>query len=309
MIDILIGIAVADALGVPVEFQSREELDANPVKDMRGYGTYNQPVGTWSDDSSLAFCLADSLSNGYNLRDIANKFQAWYQEALWTPHGEVFDIGNATRAAINRLIADPNLPPNLAGGTGEYDNGNGSLMRILPLLVYTKTLDNADQRYRVIQEVSSITHAHFRSFMSCFIYMEIALAALTEKDKHQAYQNGLKSFNQFLSNKRFNGREIALFRQVLSGEIHKLDRSQIRGSGYVLHSLEASLWCWLNTDNYKDAALLAVNLGEDTDTTAAITGGLAALTYGLEGIPSEWIDQLAQKEAIFELGRRFEETT
>ncbi len=132
VLDGLFGLCVGDALGVPVEFKSRSYLTKNPVKNMIGYGTYNKPPGTWSDDSSLAFCLADSLCNGYDINDIADKFVSWYYHNLWTPHGEVFDIGNTTSEAIFRL-KQGNINPEKAGAMDEYSNGNGSLMRILPL--------------------------------------------------------------------------------------------------------------------------------------------------------------------------------
>ena len=152
--NILLGLSVGDALGVPAEFKSRETLKKNPITGMTGYGTHNQPPGTWSDDSSLAFCLAESLCEGYNLKDIADRFIKWYDKAYWTPHGEVFDIGIATRKAIQRL--KEGIDPRLAGGNTEYDNGNGSLMRIMPLLVLTD-YSTTTEAYRLTEEVSSIT--------------------------------------------------------------------------------------------------------------------------------------------------------
>ena len=152
--NILLGLAVGDALGVPAEFKSRETLKKNPVTEMTGYGTHNQPPGTWSDDSSLAFCLAESLCEGYNLKDIADRFIKWHDEAYWTPYGEVFDVGIATRKAIQRL--KEGIDPGQAGGNTEYDNGNGSLMRIMPLLVLTD-YSTTTEAYRLTEEVSSIT--------------------------------------------------------------------------------------------------------------------------------------------------------
>ena len=137
VLDGLFGLCIGDALGVPVEFTSRDDLKEHPVADMIGYGMYNQPPGTWSDDSSLAFCLAESLCNGYDLNDIASKFVAWYYDNHWTPHGEVFDVGNATSEAIERLKIG--VAPQKAGSCSEYSNGNGSLMRILPLVFVTPT--------------------------------------------------------------------------------------------------------------------------------------------------------------------------
>ena len=135
----IMGLCVGDALGVPVEFSSREQLKRNPVVDMRAYGTYNQPAGTWSDDTSMTLCTLDSLSNGLDYKDIMEKFLSWYKDGEYTPHGEAFDIGMATSKALNKYASGEK--PLESGGRGERDNGNGSLMRILPVLfLFTKNL-------------------------------------------------------------------------------------------------------------------------------------------------------------------------
>jgi len=171
----IFGVCVGDALGVPVEFRSREQLKRSPVTNMRAFGTHRQPAGTWSDDSSLMLCLADSLCNEYNLEDIALKFLQWYNAEIWTPHGRVFDIGIATSQAIRRI--SKGVSPTLCGGTSEFDNGNGSLMRILPILFYIKDFP-IEKRFDTIKDVSSITHGHIRSALACFIYLELALEIL-----------------------------------------------------------------------------------------------------------------------------------
>ena len=163
----LMGVCVSDALGVPVEFSSRAERITSPVTKMLGYGTWNQPPGTWSDDSSLMLCLAESLCSGYAVNDIAKLFRRWYRENYWTAHGNVFDIGNTTYQAIISL--EKGIPPLLAGGTGENSNGNGSLMRILPMAYLHEILTFPDLIAKV-HEVSCITHAHLRSQMACGIY-------------------------------------------------------------------------------------------------------------------------------------------
>jgi ADP-ribosylglycohydrolase len=166
---ILLATATADALGVPVEFKSRAYLKENPVTDMQEYGTHHQPKGTWSDDTSLMLCLAESMVEGLDVNKLAQKFIAWKNDNLWTPHGWVFDIGIGTRIAIERL--ENGELPELAGGFDEMDNGNGSLMRILPLILFTKDLE-INKRYDWTKKVSSITHAHVRSVMACFYYLE-----------------------------------------------------------------------------------------------------------------------------------------
>lgn len=300
----LFGLAVGDALGVPVEFNDRSYFEKRPVVDMLEYGTHNQPAGTWSDDSSLAFCLAESLLNGYNLEDIASKFLQWYNTEIWTPYGHVFDIGIATRNAIYQISKGTN--PILCGGFEENDNGNGSLMRILPLAFYLRNDTNLDLIFQKVKEVSSITHAHFRSVFACFIYILYVLEILDGKDKNQAYQNMQSKVNGFISENDFNIQEIHLFDRILKYNIATFSRDEIYSTGYVLYSLEASLWCVLNSNSYEETVLKAVNLGNDTDTTGAIAGGLAGLIYGFENIPEKWKNQLARKNDVLELCDKLE---
>ena len=295
---ILIGTAVGDALGVPVEFEPRSVLKANPVTDMREYGTYEQPKGTWSDDTSLMLCLAESMVEGLDIHNLAQKFIAWKNDNLWTPHGWVFDIGIGTRIAIERL--ENGMTPDLAGGFDERDNGNGSLMRILPLVLHIKDLD-IEERYEWTKKISSITHAHVRSVMACFYYLEFAKKIIEGKDKFQAYYELQSELTQYFEQRKINPIEINKFHRLLIEDISKVDEDNIKSSGYVMDTLEAAIWCILTTNNYKDAVLKSVNLGHDTDTTGAVTGGLAVLIYGLDNIPNEWINSLARKDDIINL--------
>lgn len=301
--DILFGVPVGDALGVPVEFKSRFSIALNPLKDMIGHGTHNQPLGTWSDDSSLTFCLAEALTQEFSLVTIGDNFIKWKYENYWTAHGEVFDIGNATSQAISRLRNG--IVPELCGGTEASDNGNGSLMRILPLLVYIKD-KSIEERYELTKQVSSITHGHIRSVISCFYYMEFARSILVGLDKFSAYNRLKTSLNEFLKSQLVPDHEISYFNRLLVGNIYELEVDSISSTGYVLHTLEASIWCLLTTSNFKEATLKAVNLGNDTDTTGAVTGGLAGLLYGYETIPKSWISQLARKDDIEDLAVRLE---
>ena len=299
---VLFGLAVGDALGVPVEYESRSVLQQNPVRDMRGHGTYNLPAGTWSDDSSMAFCLAEALCGDFSLDTIAQNFVKWYHHNYWTPRGNVFDIGNATHQALDRI--SKGTRPDMAGGHEVSSNGNGSLMRIAPLLFHL--LDKpVHERFETIKQVSSITHAHVRSVIACFYYLEFAKLLLEEKDKFEIYKTLQSEIPEHLKSLAINPAEITLFDRLLKENIHELPASDISGSGYVLHTLEASIWCLLTTDNYKDAVLKAVNLGEDTDTTGAVTGALAGLLYGYSAIPKKWITLLARKDDIEELAERF----
>ena len=295
---ILLSTATADALGVPVEFERREDLRKNPLTDMREFGTYNQPKGTWSDDTSLMLCLAENIVEGLDLQNLAQKFIAWKNDNYWTANGWVFDIGIGTRIAIERL--ENGTPPELAGGFDEMDNGNGSLMRILPLVLYIKDLD-IYQRYEWTKKVSSLTHAHVRSVMACFYYLEFAKKILEGKDKFQAYAELQSEMLHYFEKHLIDTNEIQKFSMLLTEDISTLNEAGIQSSGYVIYTLEASIWCILTTSNYKEAVLKAVNLGDDTDTTAAVTGGLEGLIYSIEAIPKEWLQVVARKNDIVTL--------
>ena len=297
----LFGVAVGDALGVPVEFSSRSERQSNPVTEMIGYGTYNQPPGTWSDDSSMTFCLAEALTKPFDLNIIAQNFVAWIDEGYWTAHNEVFDVGIATYEAISYLRKG--VRPEMSGGAGELSNGNGSLMRILPLIFYIKDKP-LKERFEIIRDVSSITHRHIRSVVACFYYLEFTRHLLDGLDKWQAYQQLQRDLPEQLLHLDVSSDEIRRLSRLLKDDISTLTADDIESSGYVLHTLEASIWCLLTTDSYYDAVLLAVNLGRDTDTTGAVCGGIAALAYGFDAIPNEWIDVIARKADIEDLANR-----
>ena len=287
----ILGLVVGDALGVPVEFKSREDIAKRPVVDMIGFGTYNLPEGTWSDDSSLALCLADVLGDDYDLEKIGESFVDWLFHNRWTPRGRVFDVGNATREAIYSIKRG--MRAEVAGGLDDYSNGNGSLMRIMPLLFFIKN-KSEKERFEITSKVSSITHGHIRSVLACFYYLEFARLICEGQNKLDAYFNA----NLILKNKfdelQLIERERKEYNRLLSGDLHSLKRENIRSSGYVIHALEASIWCILTSKTYKTAVLKAVNLGDDTDTTGAITGGLAGLIFGEKDIPKAWIDKIAR---------------
>ncbi|HEY9702134.1 MAG TPA: ADP-ribosylglycohydrolase family protein [Allocoleopsis sp.] len=298
----LMGVCVGDSLGVPVEFTTRKQREQSPVTTMIGYGTYNQPPGTWSDDSSLTFCLAESLCNGFNLDDIGRKFCQWYDDNLWTPYGKVFDIGITTSRAIFNLKNGVN--PLESGGKDDHSNGNGSLMRILPIVYDYKSLSFPELINRVHQ-VSSITHGHAIAQMCCGIYISMAVCLLEGMSLEESYLQCLKNVTEIYERKPFNS-YLNNLERILSGNIHKLPVNEIESGGYVIHSLEAALWCLLNSKSYAETVLKAVNLGGDTDTTGAIAGGLAGIYYGFDQIPLEWINQIVRKDDIIDLAQRLE---
>jgi ADP-ribosyl-[dinitrogen reductase] hydrolase len=297
----IMGLCVADALGVPVEFVDRETLRNNPVVGMRSYGTHNQPAGTWSDDTSMTLCLVDSLSKGLDYKDIMTNFLAWLEKRAYTPHGEVFDVGISTKKALKRF-SDGTIPLE-CGGTTEHDNGNGSLMRILPILFYLQSIygtefKGIDEAFSIIHNVSALTHAHKRSQLACGIYISIAALLMGGMDLKIAVELGIYEAMKYYRKHAEFADELRYFKRLESKSFAKLPEAKIKSSGYVVDTLEAAIWCLLKTNSYKDCVLKAVNLGEDTDTVAAVTGGLAGLRYGYESIPKEWISTIAKRDYI-----------
>lgn len=295
---LLFGIAVGDAMGVPVEFMSRKHLTCNPVVGMRAYGTHHQPAGTWSDDTSMSMLLVEQLIEGYDVQKLANRFCTWYQYNEWTPHGEIFDMGVSTRNAMDKLAKG--ISALQSGECDDYSNGNGSLMRILPLAIYLQNKP-IDERFRIVREVSSITHSHIRSIIGCFFVVEFIINLLKIKDKCNAYAETQNIVRDYLHLINIKTSEIELYNRILFDDISRIPQEDIYSSGYILHTLEASLWSFLTTENFKDAVLKAVNLGDDADTIGSVTGGLAGIYYGFEQIPSEWIETLVKREKIDEL--------
>ena len=286
--DGIMGLVVGDAVGVPYEFKGRDSFKA---KTITGYGTYNQPVGTWSDDSSMTLATVESLASlgRISLDHIMRNFYNWLNFGDFTPYGKVFDVGNTTKAAIYRY--ENGTSPIECGGTSIMDNGNGSLMRILPLAF----VDCSDYD---IYKVSALTHGHFISQFACFLYIRIAKSLLSGWEIPDAIEEAMTHIPGHLS---------GVFERFTM--IGSYSRDKIKSTGYVLDSLEAALWCLLKTYNYKECILTAVNLGGDTDTIAAIAGGLAGIYYGVSdyrGIPQEWIDQIARKDYIKDLCKAFE---
>jgi ADP-ribosyl-[dinitrogen reductase] hydrolase len=269
----LLGLAVGDALGVPVEFESRARRKIDPVVTMRAYGTHHQPAGTWSDDASLTFCLAQAIADGFTVGLTAEYSCRWYYKNLWTPHGSVFDIGITTREALQRLRADPDMI--LAGGTDEYSNGNGSLMRILPLAFYQPAMP-LPERFQLIREVSAITHGHVRSALACFLYLETARYLRAGLPPAESYARLCAEAPAQLLTLNIPAKEAEQFERILSGRLPDVDVKAIGSSGYVMHTLEAALWCLLRYESYAETVLAAVNLGEPLLRRAGHSARVAA---------------------------------
>lgn len=301
--DGIIGLAIGDALGVPVEFKSRQEIAENPVVSMREYGTHNQPIGTWSDDTSLTLALIDSIieKNKIDYVDIMDRFSNWLMYNDYTARGEVFDVGNATSRAI--MNYGRGIDPLECGGISEYENGNGSLMRILPIAYYLqKQKDNKmESKMEIVHNVSALTHRHPISLIACGIYVNIALRLLKiEESLYVCVEQGISEAFEFYDTEMPDEADNYNRLRNLSS-FSNLAEEEIKSSGYVVDTLEASIWCLLNTNSYKECVLKAVNLGNDTDTVGSVVGGLAGIYYGSDDIPEEWLDVLVRRQYIEEL--------
>lgn len=314
------GLAIGDALGTPVEFCNREDLVKDPVTEMEGYGTYDVPAGTWSDNTSLALCLTESLSRSkekcmeegktdnvslaaaVDYEDIMNNFCRWFDEGAFSAAGQAFDVGHATQKAI--LLKKSGRDAIACGGTDERANGNGSLTRILPLAYYFSPIgdDQWDEVLDVVHKVSSLTHGHPISRIACGAMVSIADNILRGKDIESAlertfaYYEGQEDLKAFVP--RFDElRDLKKFADK--------PESDVRCGTYVVDTIKAGLWAFLNSDNFKDCLIKAVNLGDDTDCIGAVAGALAGMTYGYDAIPEEWLRDLRCKEMIDEILDRF----
>ena len=296
----VLGVITGDALGCPVQFESREEIARHPVTGMRGYGTFNLPEGSWTDDSSLTIAALESIRRlgKVDVNDIMNNFCGWLYEGKFTPFGYSYDIGRGTRLSIDRYSHDRN--PFTCGGTGERDNGNGSLMRIIPVCVFAAESGMSEEEMiHTVDEAGGLTHNHSCAKTACGLYAFLVKALMEEDGSlnerlEKGMENGFAWYDSHPND--------SLYRY---GRLRNLDSfrnlpvSKISGSGYVVDSLEAAVWCLLNGNTFEETVLKAVNLGEDTDSVAAIAGGLAGLYYTADSIPREWYKAL-QSRNVFE---------
>jgi len=278
----LLGLAVGDAVGTAVEFRPRGTFA--PLTDMVGGGKFGLLPGQWTDDTSLALCLATSLveRGGFDADDQMRRYCRWHDEGYLSSTGACFDIGNATAAALARYRrhGDP-----FAGSTDPGRAGNGSLMRLAPVpMYYHRDIDEAECR---AGESSRTTHGAPECVDACRLFARILVRALRGEAKDDVL---LGDADGFAATPRIAAIARGGYRDKTERDIH--------GGGYVVASLEAALWAFARTDRFADAVLAAANLGEDADTTAAVCGQVAGAYYGEEGIPARWLAKLAMREEI-----------
>jgi len=278
----LLGLACGDAVGTRVEFAERGSF--TPVTDMLGGGPFRLQPGQWTDDTSMALCLATSLveCSGFDALDQMRRYLAWYQHGYLSSTGACFDIGGATRSALERF--EQSGEP-FSGSSDPYSAGNGSIMRLAPVILYYYPDESLIRHYA--GESSRTTHAALECIEACQLLGGVLYRILTGAEKERALLDENPGHYQAES-----------IRAIARGEYLEYSESQISGSGYVVRSLEAALWCFWKTDSFEQAVLKAVNLGDDADTTAAVCGQVAGAYYGEGGIPVGWLDRLAMRAEI-----------
>lgn len=277
----LLGLAVGDAVGTTVEFSPRGSFA--PLTDMVGGGPFRLEPGQFTDDTSMALCLAASLvDKGFDLHDQITRYARWARDGYMSSNGRCFDIGIATRAALQRFARDGDP---LAGSTDPRSAGNGCLMRLAPVPIRFMLQPQLAVQY--CQEQARTTHQAPECLAASSLFGEILVRALQGQDK-----------NAVLAPPIWAGALPGKLQAIAQGQYRSKDRDAIRGTGYVVESLEATLWCFAQTDNFRDCILMAANLGDDADTTAAQAGQLAGAFYGVGAIPAGWLQKLAMKDLI-----------
>ncbi len=285
----LLGLATGDALGAPLEFMTPGTFE--PVIDMTGGGTFNLSPGYWTDDTSMALCLAESLieCDGFNAADQMNKYLKWFRTGYNSSTGECFDIGNTTRQALLRYEKTRNP---YSGSDRADTAGNGSLMRLAPVPLFFA--GDPALAIRLSADSSRTTHANIETVDACRYFAGLIIGALRNIPKYELLSDCYSPTGD-------QWKTLRLCRNILKiarGSYKIKDPPEIQGTGYVVNTLEAVLWAFHRTESFEEGMLKIVNLGNDADTTGAIYGQLAGAYYGVKAIPERWLDRLYNKDLI-----------
>lgn len=284
----LLGLACGDAVGTTVEFRSRGSFTL--LTDMVGGGPFRLKPGQWTDDTSMALCLAKSLTElrRFDPHDQMTRYVRWWKEGYCSATGSCFDIGGTTSSALAAFqrTGDP-----FSGPTHDRSLGNGSIMRLAPVPLFF--YPDHEQAVTMAGESSRTTHGHPHCIDACKLLAAILCRLLDGGGKASVVFDD--------SGHRWPTAEVI---EIARGGYRTRDQAAIEGSGYVIKSLEAALWSFATTESFEDAILRAANLGDDADTTAAVCGQLAGACYGAAGIPSRWLEKLAMREEIESLADR-----
>ncbi len=277
----LLGLACGDAVGTTLEFKPRGTFA--PITDMVGGGPFGLQAGQWTDDTSMALCLAESLvvCGGFDADDQMRRYVRWWQEGVWSSTGRCFDIGNTTAGALRRYMQSGHP---FSGSTDPMSAGNGSIMRLAPVPMFY--FGDVGQAIHFAGESSRTTHGAAECVDACCFFAAVLWAALSGEEKTAVLQPHTYSPTT------------PRIQAIAAGAYLSKGEGEIRGSGYVVDSLEAALWVFANTDSYETAVLRAANLGDDADTTAAVVGQVAGAFYGRSGIPPKWLEKITMRKEI-----------
>jgi ADP-ribosylglycohydrolase len=291
----LLGLAAGDAVGTALEF--RQPGSFKPIADMIGGGPFHLAPGQWTDDTSMALCLAESLleRQGFDGTDQLERYVRWWRDGHFSSTGECFDIGYTTREALGRFVSTRNP---FCGSTDSNKAGNGSIMRLAPIPMYF--LDDPEQAIEMAADSSRTTHGAFAAVDACRYLAALIIGALRGVSRQILLSELYCPVAGYWEAHPL----IPEIGEIASGSFKRKEPPDIQGSGYAVRSLEAALWAFHKSDNFPDGCLLAANLGNDADTTAAVYGQLAGAFYGEPGIPRQWLDKLAMRDKIAEIADR-----
>lgn len=286
----MMGLAIGDALGVPAEFKPRGSF--SKITEIIGGGPFNLNPGEWTDDTTMALILAQSLvdNNGFNPTDQMNKYWQWVESGYMSSNGRMFDIGNTTSEALCEFRKEGGSYP-YAGSTDPKKAGNGSLMRLAPIPLF---FENDKDAIKFAANMSATTHGTKTCIASCVFLTHLIHKALEGWPKEN-----LLTIEE--PNNWFSHLEPDIHRNIAYGDYKTKTEDQIKSTGYVIDTLEAALWCFHTTDTFEDGCIKAVNLGDDSDTTGAVYGQLAGTYYGIDYIPNRWIDKIVKTNLIIDL--------
>lgn len=280
----LIGLAVGDTVGTTLEFRSRGTFE--PIEDMVGGGPFNLRPGEWTDDTSMALCLAQSLiyCKGFDAEDLMNRFCNWYRLGYMSSNGECFDIGGTVSFALQEYEESRNP---FSGPRGERSAGNGSIMRLAPVPIFYR--ENSEIALEIAGESSRTTHGALECIDASKAFTAMILKSFRNNSKREILlESGYTAKTPKIAD-------------ILSGSFLNKSYNELTGSGYVVESLESALWCFYHSDSFEEAILKSANIGNDADTTAAVCGQIAGAYYGLSGIPKRWKDKLVMYKEILGL--------
>ncbi len=288
----LLGLAIGDALGTTLEF--REPGSFRPITEIVGGGPFRLKPGEWTDDTSMALCLAESLIawNGNNLHDQVKRYTAWWKNGVNSVTGECFDIGNTVRTALEAYAVTGNPK---SGPTDSMSAGNGSIMRLAPIPIFYA--NDGAQAIEAAAESSQVTHGARESVDACKLMTAILVGLLRGGSKQDVLSQGYLEAADGLDVQNL----APAIRKLAEGSYKEMEMGAVRGTGYVVRSLEAALWSLWHSASFEQGAVLAVNFGDDADTTGAVFGQIAGAYHGADGIPASWLDKLAWRSHIVAL--------